>query len=153
MDIVNQNQGEKLEVPMIWPTAQGISDTLRKLDLTESPAEADHDNHADEDVNMPLPKPVYERRNKGALHTYSMQGMIKRVQSEPPRTHNSDFRREQLRGDNMAHSLPNLHCSRASHNRSLGLGFLDSRGSHDQANTRERVASRVAEFTLIMDDL
>jgi hypothetical protein len=150
IDTIVLNQDKKPQPPMKLSTAQRVSDTLRELDLTASPAEADL---SDEEMNMPLPKPFYERSNKAASHTFYIQGTIERVRSEPPRSLKSDFRREQLNGDNMTNSMPNLHCSRASHNRSIGLECLDSRGDSNLTSARARTASRVAEFSLILDDL
>jgi hypothetical protein len=150
METIVLKQGEKPEFQVMPPT-QGMHETLLELNLTIAPAEAE--NSADEEMNVPLPKPCYERSNKGTSRTFSIQGVIERARSEPQRTHNTNFRREQLNCDGMTRSMPNLQCSRASHNRSLGLSLLDSQADQDQEHARERASSRAAEFSQILDDL
>ena len=147
--ILNHVEKPELQI-MIAATAQRITETLRELVWTMVPAEAGSDDIAEE-MNLPLPKPYYKRSNKGAAHTFLIQDMIKRARSEHQRTRNSDVRREQLTRDNMVRSMLTLQSSRASHNRSLGLMMLNSQEDQDQAIKRERSASRIAEFSQILD--
>ncbi len=146
-------QGEKQQATLT--AAQVKTEISRIMDLTTAPAGVESDDHNEHETSLPSPKPYYQRSRLGCIsqHNFSIQGILERARSEPERTPDFDFRQEQLTSDCMTRSMPNLQCSRASHNKSLGLSFIRLQCKEIQENAQERAASRVAEFCHLLEDL
>ena len=124
------------------------SHTLEYTDSTVSALDSE------EESSMPPPKPFIARSVSTRTPWLNIQ-IGTRVRSESPKKYDADTQssKASLQSRNMTRSLPNLNCSRSTHNWIVGQTILESVAELSRVRNRSEIECRVAELSLLLEDL
>ena len=126
-------------------------DFVENTDSTVS----EFDSDSEEENYMPPPKPFITPTVNTRTTWLDIQIGTSRVRSESPKRYDADAQshKANLQSRNMTRSLPILHCSRSTYNRIAGQTILVSVAELSKVRNRSEVECRVAEFSLLLEDL
>jgi hypothetical protein len=149
LDVVKilENEEEPVKtMRQVLPLEQHVTDMTCELTYLGCPSPKILGE--DEPSGLPPPKINFERRSS-APPKLMVHAVIERRHSGAGEDLGLKNQRGDLKSEQMTRSLPNLHCSRSMHNRSVGFSLNPVQESDD----RESIASRVLEFERLLQDI
>ena len=109
-----------------------------------------------EESNLPPPLPFFDRRTNAAVSApVVLMGVLSRARSSSPNrgAYGAPRGRDIFQNKAMTMSMPNLHSSRSTHNRSIGYSNLDNAAACGGNQGKQDLRSRIEEFDTLLEDL